>query len=101
MGTQVNHAELLRIAQEAYKRRETLAVQVHTHPGPAFHSWIDNEYPLVREVGALSIVVADYACGPVGDWARCATFRLTHDGWLGPIPIQSLKRLVRVEEETE
>jgi hypothetical protein len=41
-------------------------VQVHTHPSEAFHSKTDDDFPLIHEVGFLSLVIPDFAHGPVG-----------------------------------
>lgn len=41
-------------------------IQVHTHPGEAFHSETDDAYPLLFDVGFLSLVIPDFAMGPVG-----------------------------------
>jgi hypothetical protein len=41
-------------------------VQVHTHPGRAFHSITDDAFPLIHTPGFLSLVVPDFAAGPVG-----------------------------------
>src|SRR5688572_3679882 len=41
-------------------------VQVHTHPNEAFHSRTDDEFPLIHEIGFLSLVIPDFALGPVG-----------------------------------
>jgi proteasome lid subunit RPN8/RPN11 len=41
-------------------------VQVHTHPGEAFHSKTDDAFPLIHEHGFLSLVIPDFAFGPVG-----------------------------------
>jgi hypothetical protein len=41
-------------------------VQVHTHPGEAFHSKTDDDYPLIHEAGFLSLVIPDFALGAVG-----------------------------------
>jgi hypothetical protein len=41
-------------------------VQVHTHPGAAFHSSIDDENPVVATPGFLSLVIPNFAAGPVG-----------------------------------
>jgi proteasome lid subunit RPN8/RPN11 len=39
------------------KERLQLVAQVHSHPARAFHSRADNEWAIVRHVGALSLVV--------------------------------------------
>jgi hypothetical protein len=41
-------------------------VQVHTHPYEAFHSLTDDAYPLLGDAGFLSLVIPDFAMGPVG-----------------------------------
>ena len=41
-------------------------VQVHTHPGEAFHSKTDDDFPLIHEAGFLSLVIPDFALGSVG-----------------------------------
>ncbi|KKM85300.1 hypothetical protein LCGC14_1290430 [marine sediment metagenome] len=34
---------------------------MHTHPDGAFHSCIDDEYPILTLPGSLSIVIPDFA----------------------------------------
>jgi hypothetical protein len=41
-------------------------IQVHTHPSDAFHSATDDAYPLLFDAGFLSLVIPDFAMGPVG-----------------------------------
>lgn len=41
-------------------------VQVHTHPGEAFHSITDDTYPLLFDPGFLSLVIPNFASGPIG-----------------------------------
>ena len=53
--------ERLRIARELDDRGEMILVQLHTHPGAAFHSRADDCLALPRHTGAISIVVADFA----------------------------------------
>jgi hypothetical protein len=52
----------LRMAREALCVR----VQVHTHPGSAYHSATDDAYPIVHSPGFLSLVIPRFATGPVG-----------------------------------
>lgn len=44
----------------------SVRIQVHTHPGEAFHSFTDDEYPLVHTAGFLSLVIPDFALGQIG-----------------------------------
>jgi hypothetical protein len=48
--------------------RENLGVriQVHTHPGEAFHSPVDDAFPMIHTPGFLSLVIPDFGLGPVG-----------------------------------
>lgn len=47
-------------------RRMSVRFQVHTHPGEAFHSETDDAFPLMVHAGFLSLVIPDFAMGPVG-----------------------------------
>jgi proteasome lid subunit RPN8/RPN11 len=38
-----------------------LATQVHSHPCAAFHSPADDHWTIIRHIGALSIVIPDFA----------------------------------------
>jgi hypothetical protein len=40
--------------------------QLHTHPHRAFHSRTDNEFPIIHTPGFLSLVIPNFALGPVG-----------------------------------
>ena len=50
----------LRLANEKLGIR----IQVHTHPGEAFHSPIDDEFPIIHSPGFLSLVIPDFGLGP-------------------------------------
>jgi len=41
----------------------SVKAQVHTHPGRAFHSATDDQWPIVSQAGFLSIVIPDFAAG--------------------------------------
>lgn len=59
-----------------YRRGEIMAGQVHTHPTDAFHSPIDDHFPLVTLLGAISIVIPDFATGGIESLDRWAFYRL-------------------------
>jgi hypothetical protein len=42
-------------------RRLKIVAQVHSHPGAAFHSEADDKWAIVRQVGALSLVLPRFA----------------------------------------
>lgn len=48
------------------ERACAIRAQVHTHPGPAFHSTRDDSLPLIHTEGYLSLVIPRFASGPVG-----------------------------------
>lgn len=63
-------------------------VQVHTHPYEAFHSETDDAFPLLFDVGFLSLVIPNFASGPVGfDDAYLA--EIQPDGTWSQVPIHS------------
>src|ERR1700730_15149359 len=43
-----------------------IRVQIHTHPTSAFHSATDDEFPIIHTPGFLSLVIPNFATGPVG-----------------------------------
>jgi len=43
-----------------------IRVQVHSHPGEAFHSPTDDAFPIIHKPGFLSLVIPNFGLGPVG-----------------------------------
>jgi hypothetical protein len=56
---------IFELNRASYESGEILAAQIHAHPGRAYHSGADDVLALVRLPGALSIVVPDFAAGPL------------------------------------
>jgi hypothetical protein len=48
------------------RRNRTVRAQVHTHPGTAYHSSVDDHHALVHTPGYLSLVIPSFAQGPIG-----------------------------------
>ena len=44
----------------------SVRVQVHTHAGEAFHSATDDKWPVVATPGFISLVIPNFAMGPIG-----------------------------------
>jgi len=65
-GYAVDDAWVMQFFVSLDQRQETVRVQIHTHPHWAGHSRIDDAYVLVPAAGFLSLVVPDFALGPVG-----------------------------------
>jgi proteasome lid subunit RPN8/RPN11 len=59
---------------------QRICAQVHTHPGPAFHSPTDDEFPAVHLPGFVSIVVPNLARPPVRPPSIHVSV-LQADGW--------------------
>jgi hypothetical protein len=65
-GYEVNSAWVTRFFLDLRVRGETVRAQVHTHPGPASHSAVDDRFALAPSTGFLSLVIPNFATGPVG-----------------------------------
>jgi hypothetical protein len=76
----VNGDALHRLNRWQYEHGETLAVQIHTHPEVAYHSNTDDTYPIVTELGGLSVVVPEFARNGLTGGGIVA-YRLGRDGW--------------------
>ena len=50
---------------ELADKKDGIRAQVHTHPRDAFHSETDDNWPIVRLEGFLSLVIPNFAAGPV------------------------------------
>lgn len=70
---EVSLEERIALASALAAKGEIVLAQLHTHPGPAFHSRADDRLALPRHTGAVSIVVPDFAV----DW----------DGGLGDVSV--------------
>jgi len=80
------HGEaLFALNRDCYEHKEMLVGQIHAHPGEAYHSGADDLLALVRLPGALSIVVPDFARGPLHP-KRWSVHQRDADGGWGPLP---------------
>lgn len=75
----VDDEELYRINTHLFENSMELIAQIHSHPGIAYHSETDDRYPIVDTFGGISIVVPDFASGPV-DLKLWAIYRLNRNG---------------------
>lgn len=59
--------------------RLKIVAQVHSHPGEAFHSDVDDEWAIIRQVGALSLVLPRFArdTTPENFVEQAATYELS------------------------
>jgi len=65
-GFQVEDSFINELWLDLAKSGSGVRVQVHTHPGTAFHSGTDDSWPIVHTTGFLSLVIPNFALGPVG-----------------------------------
>ena len=65
-------------------RRLQILAQIHTHPGRAYHSEVDNDWAFVRHEGALSLVLPHFASAttPANFLQQVMTYQLSpHNTW--------------------
>lgn len=73
VGFQLKEAWLTRFWLDMARGGLSVRVQIHMHPGRAYHSATDDAFPIVHSPGFLSLVIPNFATGPVGfDWAFLA-----------------------------
>jgi hypothetical protein len=78
-----------------YQEQQVLAVQIHTHPGKAYHSETDDAFPIVTTLGGLSLVVPRFC----RDGVMCrdaALYRLNPRGW-ERVATRDAKQLLRMQ----
>ena len=65
-GFQLDDAWLSDFWTRLAKEEVGIRVQCHTHPGAAYHSAIDDAFPVITTPGFLSLVIPRFALGPAG-----------------------------------
>ena len=66
VGYEVDSAWVNDFFLDLRQSKRTVRVQVHTHPGLASHSGVDDEFALAPATGFVSLVVPDFAVGAPG-----------------------------------
>lgn len=95
VGVLVDGAELHRINVWLFDNGLRILAQIHSHPTDAYHSDTDDDNALATTVGSLSLVVPDFARGPV-DLSQTAVYRLNGAGdWL-PVTAADVTRLIEI-----
>jgi hypothetical protein len=62
--------DVVALAERVHSAGWAILAQVHSHPGVAFHSEIDDDHPVSHQLGFISIVVPDFAANsPRVGWA--------------------------------
>lgn len=91
-GFNVSSAWLTAFWLDLARRNCGVRVQVHTHPGAAFHSTTDDRFPIIHSVGFLSLVIPDFACGPVG-FDRAYLCEIADDGSWREVSVEKRLRI--------
>lgn len=80
-----------------FRRGERLFAQIHTHPGRAYHSPMDDQYAIITAPGGLSLVVPDFAVRSFSV-AECAIYRLSRQGSWDAVTSSDATNLIRLLE---
>jgi len=65
-GYDLDSQSIAELWRDLAAQARSIRVQVHTHPGAAFHSSRDDALALVHTPRFLSLVIPNFALGPVG-----------------------------------
>lgn len=91
----VDGEELYRINQWLYQRKQTLVAQLHSHPGEAYHSEMDDRYPIIAVFGGISIVIPDFGFNAfsLDDWA---VYRLSQEKVWEELSVSAIRSLIQI-----
>jgi hypothetical protein len=76
---------------ELGRQRRTVRAQVHSHPGPAYHSARDDQFPLIHTPGFVSVVIPNFASGSIGLSDAYVTERNGEGEWRAVDPSDVIK----------
>jgi hypothetical protein len=79
---QIPAVSMVAIQERLRSENLMIGAQVHTHPMEAFHSRVDDQWAIVRHIGALSLVIPYFAQQilPESFWNDMAAFVMSADG---------------------
>jgi hypothetical protein len=90
-GYELDPHAIAEISTQLLALGQTVRVQVHTHPGVAYHSPRDDAFALVHTPGFLSLVIPKFALGPVGFDGAFLAERTEDGGWVARQPNSRLE----------
>lgn len=96
---QIPPTSMRRILTRLRENNLLVAAQVHSHPMEAFHSHADDQWAIVRHVGALSIVVPYFArqTTPANFILQTALFSLSENNVWKPVAVRDTDQHYRIE----
>jgi hypothetical protein len=91
----VDADELYRVNQWLYENKQTLVAQLHSHPGEAYHSEMDDRYPIIAMLGGVSIVIPDFGFNAfsLDDWA---VYRLSPEKIWVDLPRPTIRSFIQI-----
>lgn len=92
-GFAIDDAWLTKFWLELGRRNCGVRVQVHTHPGAAFHSPTDDRFPIVHSIGFRSLVIPRFALGAVG-FDGAFLCEITTSGAWRPLPLDRALQVI-------
>jgi len=95
LNYRVEGDELYRINKWLYKNGYTLIAQIHSHPTEAYHSEMDDDFPIIATEGGFSIVIPNFGFDEfsINDWS---VNRLTSQkGWV-ELGINEVKNIITI-----
>lgn len=95
-GYDLDSAAIADLWRDLTAARRSIRVQVHTHPGPAYHSSRDDALAIVHTPGFLSLVIPRFASGPIGLDDAFLAARDVDGHWI-EVPIQEHLEVARGE----
>jgi hypothetical protein len=91
----VDGDELYRINKWLYEHHLTMIAQLHSHPRKAYHSEVDDRYPIMATIGGLSVVIPDFGFSKF-KWKTLAVYRLTDTGTWKELSKTHKKTLIQI-----
>lgn len=92
----VDGEELHRINVWLYENRMSLIAQIHSHPGEAYHSEMDDRFPIVDTYGGISIVVPNFAFGIIS-LKDCMIYRLSLNKTWNELKLTEIETLFQID----
>ncbi|MFQ5981431.1 MAG: hypothetical protein ACE5OZ_25085 [Candidatus Heimdallarchaeota archaeon] len=75
--------EVHRINVKLNREKYSAIAQLHTHPGAAFHSSVDDEFAILAIPGSLSIVIPDFGfLSSTKDLDQWVVYKLIDNSWI-------------------
>ena len=63
LGYEINDGWVTDFWKQLAVSKRSIKAQIHTHPDEAFHSATDDKWPIVSQIGFISIVIPRFAVG--------------------------------------